>query len=67
MPLDVHWDIAMVMTIDSYKHIDAFDLCVDDCDGLLSDFVLLAQVDGLVDFYEQHVPVKARVSKSNTK
>lgn len=26
----------------------------------------LAQVDGLVDFYEQHVPVKARVSKSNS-
>lgn len=30
-----------------------------------SGFSLLAQVDGLVDFYEQHVPVKARVSKIN--
>ena len=28
-----------------------------------STFLAIHQVDGLVDFYEQHVPVKARVRK----
>lgn len=26
--------------------------------------MMIGQVDGLVDFYEQHVPVKARVSNN---
>lgn len=66
--LDAAWRALSRMDgDDSYKRrIDAHDLYVFclwmammRCFGFSSS----AQVDGLVDFYEQHVPVKARVSK----